>query len=126
MKAQLEEKNEWLKGQLQESEIQLESMSSLSLQEIQCRMPAKSYTLYLKEQWLQFQIKTLAQRYIMPLQDYRKFIDICDQSTLEDRAKLSDFYLHNLALTDLNVWDPNEKLRDLQLMALTSWINMRK
>jgi len=50
-------------------------------------MPAKSYALYLKEQWLQFQIKTMAQIGTMPFQDYRKFIDFCDQSTLEDREK---------------------------------------
>ena len=59
----------------------------------------------------------------MHLQDYRQFIDLCDQSTLEDRDKISEFYLHNLALTDLNVWDPNSKLGDLQLMALASWMN---
>jgi len=59
----------------------------------------------------------------MPLQDYRQFIDLCDQIILEDRAKMSEFYLHNLALTDLNVWDPNSKLGDLQLMALASWMN---
>lgn len=34
-----------------------------------------------------------------------------------------EFYLHNLALTDLNVWDPNSKLGDLQLIALASWMN---
>jgi len=28
-----------------------------------------------------------------------------------------------MALTDLNVWDPNENLGDLQLMALASWMN---
>ena len=61
MKAQLEAKNAWLKGQLQERENQLASMASLSLEAIQCRMPAKSYALYLKEQWLQIQIKTVAQ-----------------------------------------------------------------
>jgi len=59
----------------------------------------------------------------MPFQDSRQFIDLCDQSTLEDRAKMSEFYLHNLVLTYLNVWDPNSKLRDLQLMALASWTN---
>jgi len=42
---------------------------------------------------------------------------------LEDREKMFEFYLHNLALTDLNVWDPNSKLGDLQLMALASWMN---
>ena len=59
----------------------------------------------------------------MPFQDYRQFIDLCDQSTLEDRAKMAGFYLHNMTLIDMNVWDPNAKLGDLQLMALTSWMN---
>ena len=36
---------------------------------------------------------------------------------------MENFYLHNMALTDMNVWDPNAKLRDLQLMALASWMN---
>ena len=60
MKNQLETENAWSKGQLQERENQLICMANLSLEAIQCRMPAKSYALYLKEQWLQFQIKTLA------------------------------------------------------------------
>ena len=59
----------------------------------------------------------------MPFQYYREFIDLCDQSTLEYREKISEFYLHNLAFTNLNVWDPNSKLRDLQLMTLASWMN---
>ena len=86
-------------------------------------MLAKSYALYLKEKWLQFQIKTLAQRGTMPFQDYRQFIGIFDQSTLEDRAKMTEFYLHNMALKDLNVWDHNEKLGGLKLMALATWMN---
>jgi len=28
-----------------------------------------------------------------------------------------------MALTYLNVWDPNAKLGDLQMMALASWMN---
>lgn len=49
----------------------------------------------------------------MPFQDYRKFIDLYDQITFEDMAKMTEFYLHNLALIDLNVWDPNSKLGEL-------------
>jgi len=49
----------------------------------------------------------------MPFQDYRQFIHLRDQSTLEDRANMHEFYLHNMALTSTNVWDPNAKLRDL-------------
>jgi len=59
----------------------------------------------------------------MPFQDYRQFIDLCDQSTLEDREKMAEFYLHNMVITDMNVWDPNAKLGYLQLMALASWMN---
>ena len=47
-------------------------------------------------------------------------MDLCDQSTSEDQAKMAEFYLHNMALIDLNVWDPNAKLGDLQLMAMAS------
>ena len=89
-------------------------------------MLVKSYALYLREQWLQFHIKTLAQRGTMPFQDYRQFIDICDQSTLEDRAKMADFYLHNIALTNMNIWDPNAELGDRQLMSLVSSMNHDK
>ena len=59
----------------------------------------------------------------MLFQDYRQFIDLCDQTTLKDRAELAEFYFHNMALTDMNVWDPNSKLGVLQLMALASWMN---
>jgi len=60
MRDQLERENAWLRGQLQEKENQLACMASLSLEAIQCRMPDKSYVLYLREQWLQFHIKKLA------------------------------------------------------------------
>jgi len=80
----LETKNELLRRQLQEKETQLACMASLSMEALQCRTPAKSYGLYLKDQWLQFQIKTLAQGGTMPFQDYRQLMDLCDQRRLED------------------------------------------
>lgn len=78
-------------------------MASLSIEALQCRTPTKSYGLYLRDQWLQFQIKTLAQRGIMPFQDYIQFMDMRDQSTSEDKAKMVESYRHNIALTDMNV-----------------------
>lgn len=30
--------------------------------------------------------------------------------------------MHNLTLTNMNIWDPNPKLGDMQLMALASWM----
>ena len=52
MRDQRERENAWLRGQVQERENQLAYMVSLSLEAIQSRMPAKSYALYLKQQWL--------------------------------------------------------------------------
>ena len=39
---------------------------------------------------------------------------------------MAEFYLHNMALIDMNNWDPNAELGDLQLMALASWLNHEK
>ena len=33
-----------------------------------------------------------------------------------------EFYMHNLVLTYLNIWDPNPIMGDIQLMALGSWM----
>jgi len=49
----------------------------------------------------------------MPFHDYKQFIEFYDKSSIEDRAKLVEFYLHNLTLTNMNVWDPNAKLGDV-------------
>jgi len=48
---------------------------------------------------------------------------LCDSSLVEDKAKVVEFYLHNMALPDMNLWDPNARLGDLQLMAMASWLN---
>ena len=48
---------------------------------------------------------------------------LCDSSSLEDKAKLSEFYLHKLALPSMNLWDPNVVVGDMQLMAMASWLN---
>lgn len=71
---------------------------------------------------MQFQIKTLAQHGSMPFQDYKQFIELCDKSSIEDKAKLVVFYMHNLTLTNINVWDANENMGDMKLMALVAWM----
>lgn len=73
------------------------------MEALQCTQPTKSYAVYLKAQWLQFQIKKLAQRGIIPFQDYCQFMHLCDHNSAEDKAKLAEFYLHNMALTDMNL-----------------------
>ena len=52
MRDQLERENAWLRGQLQKTGNQIACTTNLSLEAIQCRMLARSYALYLKEQWL--------------------------------------------------------------------------
>ena len=55
--SQAAEEIQVLKQQLQEKEAQMAYMASWTMEALQCRQPAKSY---LRDQWLQFQINTLA------------------------------------------------------------------
>lgn len=98
-------------------------MASSVMEPLQCRQPTKSYALYLKDQWLQFQINTLAQRGITPFQNYHQFVALCGSSSLEERAKLLEFYLHKLSLRNMNSWDPNTVIGDVQHMTMASWMN---
>jgi len=50
-------------------------------------------------------------------------VDLCKNSSSEDKAKLSEFYLHNLALPNVTSWDPNPAVGDMQLMEMNSWLN---
>lgn len=95
-------------------------MASWAMEALQCRQLARSYALYLKDQCLQFQVKTLAQRGTIPFQNYGQFMHLCATSSIEDKAKLAEFYLHNMALPNMNFWDLNVALGDLQLMAMAS------
>ncbi len=99
-----------LKQQLQEREAQMACMANWEMEALQCRPPTKSYALYLKDQWLQFQIKTLVQRGTIPFQHYGQFMDLCDTSLAKYKAKLAKFYLDNMALPDMNFWEPNAAL----------------
>jgi len=118
--SQAAEKRQGLKQQLQEKDAQMACMTRWAIEALQCRQLAKSYALYPKDQWLQFQINTLAQRGTIPFQNYHQFMDLCDSSSTEDKAKLSEFYLYNLAIPNMNLWDPNASLGDVQLMAMAS------
>ena len=41
---------------------------------------------------------------------------------MEDKAKISYFYMHNIFLKDLIIRDPNPRMGDIQLMELASWM----
>lgn len=65
-----------MKHQLQEKEAQMAYMANRAMEALQCRQLAISYALYLKDQWFQLQIKTLAQRGTIPFQDYGQFMHL--------------------------------------------------
>lgn len=50
-------------------------------------------------------------------------MELCNISSSRDKAKLAEFYLHNLILPNMTAWDPNTSLGDMQLMAFSSWMN---
>jgi len=48
---------------------------------------------------------------------------LSDSSSLEHKARLLEFYIHNLALPNMNLWDPNAAVGNVQLVAMASWLN---
>ena len=49
-------------------------------------------------------------------------MDIYKQANMADQEKTAKFYAHNLVLTNLDTWDPNPTMGDMQLMDLVSWM----
>ena len=97
-------------------------MEDLCIEALQHKFPSDSYDVYLKEQWLLFQIKTLASHGSLPFQDCREFMDFYKQANMDDQEKMAEFYVHNLVLKNLDTWDPNSIMGDMQLMDLVSWM----
>ena len=54
--------------------------------------------------------------------DCRQFMDFYKKANMVDQEKMVEFYVHNLVLTNIDTWDPNSTMGDMQLMALASWI----
>ena len=81
-KAQAE--NVALKEKLQQKEEQVATMADLCIEALQHRFPFDSYVLYLKEQWIFFQINTLASHGSLPFQDCRKFMKLYKQANIDD------------------------------------------
>ena len=44
------------------------------------------------------------------------------QANMVDQEKMAEFYVHKFVLKNLDIWDPNPTMGDMQLMALASWM----
>ena len=97
-------------------------MEDLFIEALQHRFPSDSYAMYLKEQWLLFKIKNLASHGSLPFQDCRQFMNFYKKAKMADQEKMAEFYVHILVLTNLDIWEPNPIMGDMQLMALVSWM----
>ena len=111
-----------LKEQLQQKEEKVATMEYLCIESLQHRFPSDPYVVYLKEKWLLFQIKTLASHGSLPFQDCSQFMNFYKQDNMVDQEKMAEFYVHKFVLTNLDIWDLNPTMGDMQLMALASWM----
>lgn len=112
MREQLQIENMRLRDQLQEKDEQPATMEIMAMDVIQCKHPSNTYSLFLKEKWSQVYIKTLAHHGSLSFQDYRKFIEFFQKDSIKDNARMYEFYMHNLILTNMNPWDPNSIMGD--------------
>ena len=44
------------------------------------------------------------------------------RANVSNQEKMVEFYVHNFVLTNLEIWDPNPTMGDMQLMTLESWM----
>ena len=49
-------------------------------------------------------------------------MDFYKQANMADQAKMAKFYVHNLVLKNMDTWDTNSIIGDMQLMDLVSWM----
>ena len=49
-------------------------------------------------------------------------MDFYKKYNMADQAKMAEFYVHNLVLTNMDTWHPNSTMGDMKLMALISWM----
>lgn len=48
-----------------------------------------------------------------PFPRLQKFIEFCHRSSVEERARMVEFYMHNIILTYNNFWEPNCRMGDV-------------
>ena len=118
----MQTENVVLKEQLQQKEEQVDTMAYLCIEALQHIFPSDSYVVYLKEQWLLFQINTIASHGSLPFEDCRQFMKFYKKSNIADQEKMVEFYMQNFVLIDMGIWDSNPTMGDMQLISLASWM----
>jgi hypothetical protein len=64
------------------------NMAQLAQELLSCRYLTKSYTLFLKEEWIKFQLESLAQEVGYKIETPKEFVDVCHESDEEMRANM--------------------------------------
>jgi hypothetical protein len=118
VKRDLHEKSE----QVEIMQETVKTIAKVSEEMLECRPPARTYTLFLKEQWHKNQITHLAKFVKFNLDTPKYFLDAYQGCNMEEKSKLCEFYLHNLVLPHPYNWNPNPYVGDVQLMAFSSWL----
>lgn len=76
-------------------------MASLVMEPTEWTNPSKTYALFLKQQWLQFEIKTLSQHSSFPFRSCKQFIDFLHKASVDAKVNMEKFYMYNLILTHM-------------------------
>ena len=87
-----------------------------------CRSPSPLYAMFLKEQFLSFQMTCIVQNKTLTLDDPQDFFYAFHNSLAIVKKFLCELFLYNLVEPDCRDWNPLLYVGDIQLQALMSWI----
>ena len=86
------------------------------------RPPSNIYSVFLKEQLIYFRLSMVTMGYNDHIEIEDQFIASFFRSNDEEQDFVCELYMHNLAMTDYEDWDPNPHVGEVQLRAFMSFM----
>jgi hypothetical protein len=97
-------------------------VTELILELMSCRSPSPVYTLFLKEQMVNFQLSRITRGLNPSLQTPHELYAVFQSVPMALQNLLCELYVHNFAIPDNRDWNSLLYVGDVQFRAVMSWI----
>lgn len=112
-----------LKEQLVRQKKNMDHALKLANQIITCRPPPRIYTIYLKEQFLLFQLMMNLKDIDIGFRSAQEFYGLYQTLPSWQQNLLCELYVHNFIIPIETQWNPLLYIGDIHLRALMSWMH---
>lgn len=101
--------------------VRVEEVADKAVQIIRCKLPIRTYALFLQEFFLSFQFSRLISNQSIAMSRKFDFLNIFVESTPDEQDQLWQYYLHKYVVPKETEWNTLMFLGDLQVRALASY-----